>query len=48
MQSASDLFLGWTEGVGGRQFNVHQMKDMKMKPMVEVFTPNVMYDRRAT
>ncbi|HME57877.1 MAG TPA: DUF2252 family protein [Terracidiphilus sp.] len=42
MQSASDLFLGWTEGDLGRQFYVRQLKDMKIKPMVEVFTPSVM------
>ena len=42
MQSASDLFLGWTEGKLGRQFYVRQLKDMKIKPMVEVFTPSVM------
>jgi len=42
MQSASDLFLGWTEGQLGRQFYVRQLKDMKIKPMVEVFTPSVM------
>ena len=42
MQSASDLFLGWTEGVLGRQFYVRQLKDMKIKPMVESFTPSVM------
>ncbi|MFN0051407.1 MAG: DUF2252 domain-containing protein [Planctomycetales bacterium] len=42
MQSASDLFLGWTEGQHGRQFYVRQLKDMKIKPMVEVFTPSVM------
>jgi uncharacterized protein (DUF2252 family) len=44
MQSASDLFLGWTEGVVGRQFYVRQLKDMKMKPMVEVFTQSVMLE----
>ncbi len=44
MQSASDLFLGWTEGVSGRQFYVRQLKDMKIKPMVEVFTPSVMLE----
>ncbi len=44
MQSASDLFLGWTEGAEGRQFYVRQLKDMKVKPMVEVFTPNVMLE----
>ena len=42
MQSASDLFLGWTEGVEGRQFYIRQLKDMKIKPIVEVFTPSVM------
>lgn len=42
MQSASDIFLGWTEGDAGRHFYVRQLKDMKIKPMVEVFTPGVM------
>lgn len=42
MQSASDLFLGWTVGRKGRQFYVRQLKDMKIKPMVDVFTPGVM------
>ena len=38
MQSASDLFLGWTEGVDNRHFYVRQLRDMKIKPMVELFT----------
>lgn len=42
MQSASDIFLGWTEGESGRQFYVRQLKDMKIKPLVELFTPGVM------
>ena len=42
MQSASDLFLGWTEGQESRHFYIRQLKDMKIKPMVEVFTPSVM------
>jgi hypothetical protein len=42
MQSASDIFLGWTEGVEGRQHYIRQLKDMKIKPLVEVFTPGVM------
>lgn len=42
MQSASDLFLGWTEGREGRQFYVRQLRDMKIKPLVEVFTSSVM------
>ena len=35
MQSASDIFLGWTEGREGRQFYIRQLRDAKMKPMVE-------------
>jgi uncharacterized protein (DUF2252 family) len=42
MQSASDMFLGWTEGQQGRHFYVRQLKDMKIKPLVEVFTQSVM------
>lgn len=38
MQSATDLFLGWTEGREGRHFYVRQLHDMK----VELFTPKVM------
>lgn len=47
MQSASDLFLGWTEGEFGHHFYVRQLKDMKIKPMVEVFTPSVMLEYAA-
>jgi hypothetical protein len=42
MQTASDVFLGWTTGSGGRHFYVRQLKDMKIKPHVELFTPKVM------
>lgn len=42
MQAASDVFLGWTSGANGRQFYVRQLKDMKIKPLVELFTPTVM------
>ena len=42
MQSASDLFLGWTEGRLGRHFYVRQLKDMKIKPLVELFGPELM------
>jgi uncharacterized protein (DUF2252 family) len=42
MQSASDLFLGWTESQLGRQFYVRQLRDMKIKMLVEVYTPSVM------
>jgi uncharacterized protein (DUF2252 family) len=42
MQSASDLFLGWTESQLGRHLYVRQLKDVKVKMPVEVFTPGVM------
>ncbi len=34
--------FGWTEGQQGRHFYVRQLKDMKINPLVEVFTPSVM------
>jgi uncharacterized protein (DUF2252 family) len=42
MQSANDIFLGWVEGEAGRHFYIRQLRDMKIKPMVEVFTGAVM------
>ena len=42
MQSASDLFLGWTEGREGRHFYIRQLHDMKIKLLVELFTLSVM------
>lgn len=42
MQPASDVFLGWTEGRQGRNFFVRQLKDMKVSPIIEVFTPGWM------
>ena len=37
IQSASDLFLGWTETRDGRHFTVRQLRDLKLKPPVELF-----------
>lgn len=37
MQSASDLFLGWTRGKDGRDRYVRQLRDMKISPLVEDF-----------
>jgi hypothetical protein len=37
MQSASDIFLGWFEGRHGRHFYIRQLRDAKIKPMVETF-----------
>ena len=40
MQSASDLFLGWTRGQDGRSHYVRQLRDMKISPVVESFDAN--------
>ena len=37
MQSASDLFLGWTRGQDGRSHYVRQLRDMKISAVVESF-----------
>jgi uncharacterized protein (DUF2252 family) len=37
MQSASDIFLGWTQDRLGRQFYVRQLRDMKLKFRVDQF-----------
>jgi uncharacterized protein (DUF2252 family) len=42
MQSASDIFLGWTKGKLGRHFYVRQLKDVKVGVQVELLTPGVM------
>lgn len=42
MQSASDIFLGWTKGRRGRHFYMRQLRDMKIKPQVELFGPKEM------
>jgi len=35
MQSASDVFLGWTRGQDGRDYYVRQLRDMKMSVVIE-------------
>ena len=37
MQSASDIFLGWCASKEGRHFYIRQLRDIKLKPKVEVF-----------
>jgi uncharacterized protein (DUF2252 family) len=37
MQPASDLFLGWVTGANGKQFYVRQLRDAKIKPLIETF-----------
>jgi uncharacterized protein (DUF2252 family) len=41
MQSAGDMFLGWTTGVGKNQyqFYVRQLSDAKIKPVIEIMKP---------
>jgi hypothetical protein len=42
MQSAGDMFLGWTTGVGKNkyQFYVRQLSDAKIKPVIEIMKPS--------
>lgn len=35
MQSASDVFLGWTRGKNGRDFYMRQLRDMKLSAIIE-------------
>jgi uncharacterized protein (DUF2252 family) len=35
IQSATDIFLGWTTDAAGRQFYVRQLRDAKIKPVLE-------------
>ncbi|HEY6955402.1 MAG TPA: DUF2252 family protein, partial [Flavisolibacter sp.] len=44
MQAASDIFLGWAVGARGRHFYVRQLRDMKIKPLIEVFNNETMMD----
>ncbi len=37
MQSSSDIFLGWVTGQHGREIYVRQLRDAKIKPLVETF-----------
>jgi len=35
MQSASDIFLGWTQGANGRDFYLRQLRDAKISAIIE-------------
>ena len=37
MQPSSDIFLGWVTSVTGVQFYVRQLRDAKIKPLIETF-----------
>lgn len=47
IQSASDIFLGWTQGNLGRHFYIRQLRDMKLGALIELFTPSLMIDYAA-
>ena len=42
MQAASDMFLGWGTGAGegNRDFYIRQLRDAKIKPVIEIMAPN--------
>ena len=42
MQAASDMFLGHYVGESGKHFYVRQLRDVKVKPLVEIFNPGNM------
>ena len=42
MQPASDIFLGWATGPSGVQFYVRQLRDAKIKPLVETFDVDIL------
>jgi uncharacterized protein (DUF2252 family) len=42
MQSASDIFLGWTRGMHGRDFYVRQLRDMKIAPNLTGYSPRTL------
>ncbi|MFD6986440.1 DUF2252 family protein, partial [Streptomyces sp. NPDC059956] len=42
LQSAGDIFLGWTTGPAGRDFYVRQLRDMKGSAVVETMTPDML------
>jgi uncharacterized protein (DUF2252 family) len=44
MQSASDIFLGWSTGPHGRDYYFRQLRDMKLAPILVGFTPNLLHE----
>ncbi len=42
MQSASDIFLGWTTGKNGKHYYVRQLRDMKISAIVEGWDVNML------
>ena len=44
MQSASDMFLGWTNDDKGRFFYIRQLRDAKVKPILEIMKEQNLID----
>ncbi len=42
MQPVSDIFLGWVTGPTGRHLYVRQLRDAKIKPLIETFDLDLM------
>jgi hypothetical protein len=42
MQSASDIFLGWSRGMNDRHFYVRQLHDMKIAPVLTGYSPGIL------
>lgn len=42
MQPVSDIFLGWVTSPTGRQFYVRQLRDAKIKPLIETFNAELL------
>jgi uncharacterized protein (DUF2252 family) len=42
MQPASDIFLGWVTGRAGKPLYVRQLRDAKIKPLVETFNTDLL------
>ena len=42
IQPVSDIFLGWATGKEKNDFYIRQLRDMKLKPQVEIFEPDTM------
>ena len=42
MSPASDIFLGWVTAPNGRQFYVRQLRDAKIKPLLETFNAELL------
>jgi uncharacterized protein (DUF2252 family) len=48
LQSASDLFLGWSTGPSGRHFYVRQLRDMKVSASLETYDNGLLTQYAAT